>query len=267
MLPRVIPFLLLKGRGLVKTVRFKAPTYIGDPRNAVRIFNEKEVDELALLDIAATPEGRGPQFDLVREIVSEAFMPVAYGGGIRSVEDVQALFSLGVEKVVVATAAVEDPDFVARAASAFGSQSIVVCLDVKQTISGGFEVFTHGGRRATRQDPVALARRMEELGAGELVVNAIDRDGTLMGYDLELIHEVASAVRVPVIACGGAGKLEDFQLAVREGGASAVAAGSLFVFHGKHRAVLINYPAYNVLSALFGASENTVTAVKFACKE
>lgn len=253
--PRVIPFLLLKGRGLVKTVRFGDPTYIGDPRNAVRIFNEKEVDELALLDIAAAPEGRGPQLDLVREIVSEAFMPVAYGGGIRSVEDVRSLFSVGVEKVVIGTSAARDPDFVARAADACGTQSVVVCLDVKRTLFGRYEVYTHGGRNATGREPVAFARRMEELGAGELVVNAIDRDGTMAGYDLELLKAVTAATTIPVIACGGAGRVEDFGAAVREGGASAVAAGSLFVFHGRHRAVLISYPAPGDLRAAFAGGE------------
>jgi imidazole glycerol-phosphate synthase subunit HisF len=235
----------------VKTVRFKDSAYIGDPRNAVRIFNEKEVDELALLDIAATPEGRGPQLDLVREIVSEAFMPVAYGGGVRSVEDVRALVSVGVEKVVIATAAAADPNFVARAADACGSQSVVVCLDVKRTLFGRYEVYTHSGKRGTGKDPVAFARRMEELGAGELVVNAIDRDGTMAGYDLELLKSVTGAVQIPVIACGGAGRVEDFGAAVREGGASAVAAGSLFVFHGRHRAVLISYPAPGDLRVAF----------------
>lgn len=239
------------GRGLVKTVRYKDPSYIGDPRNAVRIFNEKEVDELALLDITATLEGRGPQFDLVREIVSEAFMPVAYGGGVRTVEDVRALISVGVEKVVIATAAAGDPDFVSRAAAACGSQSVVVCLDVKRKLFGHHEVYTHSGRRGTGRDPVTFARRMEELGAGELVVNAIDRDGTMAGYDLELLKSVTGAVQIPVIACGGAGRVEDFAAAVRVGGASAVAAGSLFVFHGRHRAVLISYPSPGDLRVAF----------------
>ena len=255
MLPRVIPLLLLKGRGLVKTVRFKEPVYIGDPRNAVRIFNEKEVDELPLLDIAATPKGRGPQFDLVREIVSEAFMPVAYGGGVRSVEDARALFSVGVEKVVVATAATEDPDFVARAADAFGSQSVVVCLDVKRTVFGRYEVLTHGGKKATRQNPVDFARRMEELDAGELVVNATDQDGTMAGYDLALLKDATGTVKVPVIACGGAGRLEDFSAAIHLGNASAVAAGSFFVFHGATRAVLISYPPPGDLRAAFEGGE------------
>ncbi len=248
---RVIPCLLLSGRGLVKTVRFRDPKYVGDPRNAVKIFNEKEVDELVILDILATPEGRRPQFELIREIVSEAFMPVAYGGGIRSVEDARAMLQLGVEKVIVNAAAVETPALVGAAAREFGSQSVVVCIDAKKSLFGRHEVHTHGGRRNAKLAPAAFAREMEDQGAGELVVHSIDRDGTMAGYDLELVRAVASAVRIPVIACGGAGRLDDLRAAVQEGGASAVAAGSLFVFHGKHRAVLISYPTQDALSALF----------------
>ena len=239
---RVIPCLLLSGLGLVKTVKFKDPKYVGDPRNAVKIFNEKEVDELVILDIKATPEETRPQFEIVREIVSEAYMPVAYGGGIRSVEDARTMLQLGVEKVVMNTAAVEDVTLVRNAAQEFGSQSVVVCMDVKRSFTGRYELYTHGGRKNTKLDPVTFAKRMEDTGAGEIIVNSIDRDGTMVGYDLELTRSITSVVRIPVIACGGAGKLDDFRCAVSEGGASAVAAGSLFVFHGKHRAVLINYP-------------------------
>lgn len=248
---RVMPCLLLKGQGLVKTVRFKDPTYVGDPRNAVRIFNEKEVDELVILDILATPEGRRPRFDLIEEIVSEAFMPVAYGGGIRDIEDAARVLALGVEKVVLCTRAVEAPSFLREAAERFGSQSVVACLDVKKRLLGGYEVYTRGGRKGSGRDPVAAARLMEEMGAGEIVIQSVDRDGTQSGYDLELVRQVAGAVNIPVVAAGGAGKVEDFRRAVREAGASAVAAGSLFVFKGKHRAVLITYPEPAVLEALF----------------
>lgn len=250
---RVIPCLLLSGLGLVKTVKFRDPKYVGDPRNAVKIFNEKEVDELVILDIMATPGKTRPQFDLVREIVSEAFMPVACGGGIRSVEDARVMLQLGVEKVVMNTAAVEDATLARDAAREFGSQSVVVCMDVKRSLLGRHELYTHGGRRKTKLEPVAFAKRMEDTGVGEIIVNSIDRDGTMAGYDLALIHSVTSAVRIPVIACGGAGKLDDFRRAVLEGGASAVAAGSLFVFHGKQRAVLINYPSPEEIRETFSA--------------
>lgn len=246
---RIIPCLLLSGLGLVKTVKFQDPKYVGDPRNAVKIFNEKEVDELVILDIKATLEGTRPRFELIREIVSEAFMPVAYGGGIRSVEDARSMLQLGVEKVVMNTAAVENPSLVRLAAKEFGSQSVVVCMDVRRSRSGRYELYTHGGRKNAKLDPVAFAHRMEESGAGEIMVNSIDRDGTMAGYDLELIRSVTGAVRLPVIACGGAGNLEDLRCAVSKGGASAVAAGSLFVFHGKHKAVLINYPVKMIRGA------------------
>jgi imidazole glycerol-phosphate synthase subunit HisF len=248
---RLLPCLLLKGRGLVKTKKFRDPVYLGDPRNVVRIFNEREVDELVILDITATPEGHPPQFDLIREIVSEAFMPVAYGGGIRSLEDAKKMLSLGVEKVVVNTYAVERPEFVREAADLFGSQSVVVCMDVKSDFWGRKMAYTHGGRKRSRYDPVELALEMEARGAGELVVNSIDRDGVMQGYDIDLIRSVAQKVTVPVIACGGAGKLEHCAQAVAEGGAAAAAAGSIFVFHGEHRAVLISYPPRAILKNLF----------------
>ena len=250
---RVMPCLLLSGRGLVKTVRFKDPTYVGDPRNAVKIFNDKEVDELVVLDIEATPSGRAPDVELIREIVSEAFMPVAYGGGIRSVEEVRRLLAVGIEKVVICSEAVKRPEFIGEVAREVGSQSVVVCLDVKRGWTGGAQLYTHGGRTAAKVDPVGFAARAEREGAGELLVNSIDRDGTMSGYDTRLLKAVTDAVRVPVIACGGAGTLQHLAEAVSGGGVSAVAAGSLFVFHGKHRAVLINYPDPATLGRLFDA--------------
>lgn len=250
---RVLPCLLLRGRGLVKTTRFKDPKYLGDPRNVVKIFNEKEVDELVLLDILATPERRPPDFELVREIVSEAFMPVAYGGGIRSLEDARRMLGLGVEKIVVCSHALEDPEFIEKAADIFGSQSVVVCLDVKRGMFGRSEVYSQGGRKGAGRNPVEVAKAMEARGAGELVVQSIDRDGTMSGYDLELIRSVTSAVRVPVIAAGGAGSVHDLAEGVRVGGASAVAAGSMFVFQGKHRAVLINFPDQQQLTEAFAS--------------
>lgn len=239
---RVIPCLLLSGDGLVKTVRFREPRYVGDPINAIKIFNEKEVDELIFIDILATVEGRRPRLDMVAKVTNECFMPLCYGGGVHALADVEALFGLGVEKVSLSSAAVTGSRLVSDAARIFGSQSIIVTLDVRQTAPGRYEVFTHGASRPTGRDPVTLAKQVEHCGAGELVINSIDRDGTMEGYDIDLIRQVAAAVRIPVVALGGAGRVADFAEAVSRGGASAVAAGSLFVFFGRHRAVLINYP-------------------------
>ena len=240
---RVIPVLLLRGKGLVKTVKFKDPKYIGDPINSVRIFNEKEVDELVFLDITATSEGRGPNFELLAEIAGEAFMPMAYGGGITTLEQVQRIFALGFEKVIVNTAAHTLPGLIRDAVAIYGSQSIVGCVDVRRTLLGRYELISHAGKTKQSVGLKEHVQALEQLGVGEIIVNAVDRDGTQSGYDLKLIREVSSAVSVPVVACGGASGIDDFVAAVHEGGASAVAAGSLFVFFGPHRAVLINYPA------------------------
>jgi len=244
---RVIPCLLLKNEGLVKTVKFKNPKYVGDPINAVKIFNDKEVDELIFLDITATIEHRKPPFKLISEIATECFMPFCYGGGITSVEDIAELFKLGVEKIAINSQAVENPSLIKEAAARFGNQSIVVSIDVKKNMFGKYRVFTHGGRRATKLDPVDFAVRMQEIGAGELFLNSIDRDGTREGYDLELIGKVSESVNIPIIACGGAGSLDDFADAIKRGGASAVSAGSMFVFQGQYRAVLITYPSLKEL--------------------
>lgn len=248
---RVIPCLLLSGRGLVKTRRFRDPTYVGDPVNAVRIFNDKEVDELLLLDISATRAGRSPQFDLIEDIAKECFMPLAYGGGVSDCATIGKLFGLGVEKVALNTAAVERPELLREAAKAFGSQSIIVSVDVRKRLFGGYEVCARAGAKRAGTDPVTFARRMEEYGAGELLIHNIDRDGMMSGYDIHLIKSIVESVSVPVIVCGGAGGLADFRSAVKQGGASAVAAGSLFVFQGPHRAVLITYPEYRELEQLF----------------
>ncbi|MCK1652714.1 imidazole glycerol phosphate synthase subunit HisF [Bradyrhizobium sp. 149] len=249
---RVIPALLLRGAGLVKTTAFKNPVYVGDPINVIRIFNEKEVDELVLLDIAATRTGRGPAFSTIESIASECFMPVAYGGGITTVEQVRRILGLGVEKVVINAAALADPQFVRAAADEFGSQAIVVSMDVKRKLLGRYEVYGDSGTRSTGHEPVAYARMMADLGAGEILLTAIDRDGTMKGYDIELVSKVASAVGIPVIASGGAGTIADFGVASKQGGAAAVAAGAMFVFHGPHRAVLITYPSHAELSAVLG---------------
>lgn len=245
---RVIPVLLLRGAGLVKTVKFKDPKYIGDPMNAIRIFNEKEVDELVFLDITASPEGRAPQFDLLKDIAGEAFMPMAYGGGVSTIEQIKKIFGLGFEKVIINTAAYRNLELISEAAAIFGSQSIVGAVDVRSGFFGGYELRSQGGRK---KESVGLAEHLgalERAGAGEILVNSIDRDGTMSGYDLNLLSKVRACVRVPVVACGGASGVNDFVAAVERGHADAVAAGSMFVFVGPHRAVLINYPARSVLA-------------------
>ena len=247
---RVTPCLLLKNRGLVKTIKFKDPKYIGDPINAVKIFNEKEVDELILLDITATTEKKGLQIRLISEIASECFMPLCYGGGICSIDDIREIFKLGIEKVSINTCAVENPLFIKSAADAFGSQSIVVSIDVKKDLFGKYEIFTQSGKKNTKLDPIKFIKQMENMGAGEILINSIDREGTMQGYYIDLIKKVAESVSIPVIVCGGAGKIEDFEEAVKKGGASAVAAGSLFVFYGPNRAILINFPTRQELKTV-----------------
>lgn len=243
---RVIPILLLRDRGLVKTVKFQNPTYIGDPINAVRIFNDKEVDELVFLDITATIENHPPQFDLIHDIATECFMPFGYGGGVHDINTAQKLLKIGSEKVVLNSAAL-DLKFIEEAAEIFGSQSVVISIDAKRQRGGKYRVFTHSGTVKTKKSPYEFAKEVEAAGAGEIFLNSIDRDGTMEGYDLELLLQVTDAVSIPVVAAGGAGHLKHFQEAIEKGGASAVAAGSMFVFHGSHRAVLINYPTQEEL--------------------
>lgn len=245
--PRVIPVLLLRGQGLVKTVKFKDPTYLGDPINIVRIFNDKEVDELLFLDITATNENRPPAFNVLANITSECFMPLGYGGGIRGMDDIKTLLSLGIEKVILNTSAVENPTLVRAAADHTGSQTVVISMDVKKNVIGKYEVFTHSGKKDTGLDPVRHAVEMEKQGAGELFVNSITRDGTMQGYDIELIRKVSDAVSIPVVACGGAGKVQDLADAIKLGGASAAAAGSIFVYQGPLRGILISYPSQQEL--------------------
>jgi len=246
---RVIPCLLLKDSGLVKTIKFKDPKYIGDPMNAVKIFNEKEVDELIILDISATIEKRKPSFEIINKIASECFMPFGYGGGVRNIEDMKKIFKIGVEKVIINNYAIENPLFVKEASIQFGSQSIVVSIDVKKNMSGEYEIFTHGGIEMTKLNLIEFVVKMEKMGAGELFLNAVDNDGTMQGYDIDLINKVSKAVNIPVIACGGAGRIEDFGKAIKAG-ASAISAGSMFVFFGKLRAVLINFPTQEELKEI-----------------
>lgn len=242
---RVIPCLLLQDGGLVKTTKFRDARYVGDPINAVRIFNEKEVDELIFLDITARRENRPPPFELIEQIAGECFMPFCYGGGIRTIEDMQRLFALGVEKVAINSAAIDNPELVETASQRFGSQSIVVSIDVRRTLLGRLQVIVNGEPRHDI-DPVASAVSLEARGAGEILLTAVHRDGTRKGYDLDMIEAVTDATSIPVIACGGAATLEDFSAAI-DRNCSAVAAGSLFVFYGRHNAVLINYPTQQEL--------------------
>ena len=240
--PRIIPCLLVKGGGLVKTVRFASPTYVGDPINAVRIFNEKEVDELIVLDIDATVLGAEPDYVMIERLAAECRMPFCYGGGIKTVEQAQRIIRLGVEKVAVGSAAIENPALVASMARHVGSQSVIAVLDVKAHPGGAYEVLTRNASLATRRSPVECARALEGLGIGEIVVNAIDRDGVMKGYDLALVDRIREAVTVPLTVLGGAGSLKDIAQLIATQGIVGAAAGSLFVFKGVYRAVLINYP-------------------------
>jgi cyclase len=248
---RVIPVLLLKNSGLVKGVQFKNHKYVGDPINAVKIFNEKEVDEMVFLDISTTVNRREPNFDLIKDIASEAFMPFGYGGGIANVRHIEKLFNLGVEKAILNSAAFYKPQLIKEASDLAGSQSIVVSMDIRKTLLGGYEVYVENGTRRTKINPVDYARKMQDLGVGELVVCSIDREGTARGYDLKVLDAVSKAVEIPVVGAGGAGKLQDFADVVNQTDISAVAAGDMFVFHGKHKAVLITYPDYHELNKLF----------------
>ena len=247
---RVIPCILIRNGGLVKTFQFGNPKYLGDPLNVVRIFNEKEVDEIVILDITATPEKREPDFELIKDLAGQAFMPLAYGGGITNIQQIEKLFSIGIEKVVLDTIATSNPNLIKQASDIAGSSSVVVCMDVKSKLFGKPTVFSHAGKVDTKQDPIQFAQKMQELGAGELIFNSIDRDGMQTGYDLVMIEKIAKAIDIPLIALGGAATLDDFRKAV-DHGASAVAAGSMFVFHGKHKAVLITYPDYKKLESLW----------------
>lgn len=247
---RIIPCLLVHNKGLVKTVNFKDPKYVGDPINAVKIFNEKEVDELIVLDIDATKENREPDFTLIKNLAAECRMPLCYGGGVKTVKHAKEIINLGAEKVALSSAAVDNPRLVAQIAEEVGKQSVIVVIDVKKKgLLGKYEVFTHNGSRATGKNPVEFALEMERLGVGEVVINSIDNDGAMKGYDVKLINAVRDAINVPMTVLGGAGSLDDIKQIVNKFGVMGVAAGSLFVFKGVYRAVLINYPRREELQA------------------
>ena len=243
---RIIPILLIQKGGLVKSVKFAHHKYIGDPINAVKIFNEKGVDEIAIIDISATAEKRGPNLLQIKELASEAFMPMAYGGGITTVEEMTKLISSGVEKVIINNSAFKIPALISEAAKKIGSQSVVVSIDVKKNVWGKYKVYTQNGTYNTGIDPVSFAQLVANAGAGEIILNSIEKDGTFEGYDLNLIEMISLSVNIPLVSVGGAATVADFAAAVQKG-ASAVAAGSMFVFQRPHRAVLISYPSQQEL--------------------
>ena len=248
---RIIPSLLLKNKGLVKGINFNDYTYVGDPINTVRIFNDKEVDELFFFDITATQENRRIPFELVEKLANECYMPFAVGGGIKTIKEIKELIKLGVEKVTINTYAVENPVFIKQASQIFGSQAIVVSIDTKECDNGTYSVVTNSGKKYTDIDVLDHARTMEEMGAGELIINSIDRDGTKSGYDLKLVKIIADAVKIPVIASGGAGVFKHFSEVCYNANASAGTAGSFFVFHGKLSGVLISYPSKILINEEF----------------
>jgi cyclase len=241
--PRIIPCLLVHDKGLVKTVKFKETKYVGDPLNAVKIFNEKEVDELMVIDIDATTEKREPNFELIKNLAVECRMPFCYGGGVKTVEHAMKIISLGAEKVALSSAAIENPQLVADIAKAVGTQSVIVVLDVKKKFLGGYDTYTHNGKISTGKDPIELAKKIQDLGAGEIVINSVDNDGVMKGYDYTIIDKVRNITNIPMTILGGAGNLNDLREAIQRYGVIGVAAGSLFVFKGIYRAVLISYPS------------------------
>jgi len=247
---RVIPVLLCNLEGsLVKTKRFTKPVYIGDPVNAVKIFNDKEVDELVFLDITATAQGRKPNIRYISEIATEAFMPLCYGGGLTNLADIRAVIKAGIEKVAINSALEKDPDLISRSADVLGSSSTVASIDIKKDFWGKYRVVTRNGSNNLSMPPLEFAQLMEAKGAGEIMLNSVDRDGMMEGFDLKLIEEISKSLSIPVIASGGAGSIAHLKQAI-QAGASAVAAGSMFVFQGKHRAVLITYPSQVELAGL-----------------
>lgn len=245
--PRIIPVLLIDDRDLIKTVNFKNPTYLGDPVNAVKIFNRKGIDELSILDISATRRGVEPDFELLEDIASQAFMPLSYGGGIKTIEQVRRLLAIGYEKVVINTALIKNPELVQEAVKLVGGQSVVASIDAK-TVNGKYKCVIDDGNEIVEISPVELAKKSEQFGVGEIFINSVDRDGMMQGYDISLVKNIAASVSVPVTACGGAGGVNDLKKALKEGNAHAAAAGSMFVYYGRLKAVLITAPSEKELT-------------------
>jgi len=254
--PRIIPSLLYHDKGLVKTVNFKSPKYVGDPINAVRIFNEKQVDELAFFDIDATVLGKEPDYALIEKLANQSRMPLCYGGGVKTKEQAQRIFGLGIEKIALSSAIIQNSKLVTEIAERVGSQSVIVVLDVKKKVFGGYELYTHNGKKATGINPLKLAAEMQQLGAGEIIINSIDQDGSMKGYDMSLIEKVAGVTSLPLTVLGGAGSLQDIEKVIEKHGVIGVAAGSLFVFKGPYKAVLINYPSQTEKNKIFKVDNN-----------
>ena len=253
---RIIPVLLTDRRKMIKGKKFSNHKYIGDPLNAMKIFNDKQVDELVLLDITATSQSNEPDYDFLQEITSEAFFPLAYGGGVKSVAQIEKLMRIGIEKVVLGTSAFLNPNLVKEAVAAVGSQSVIVSVDYKTSLMGGSTVYVTNGQIKTGISPLEYAKKIEQLGAGELIISSIDREGTAKGYDLKLLSDISKSISIPVVASGGAGDISDFLAVKKCGHVHAVSAGSMFVFYGPHKAVLINYPSYDEIGYLFNGDED-----------
>jgi len=240
--PRVIPVLLLKNQGLVKSKGFKDHNYIGDPINAVRIFNDLKADELVFLDILASKNNSLVSLDFVRDVGEEANMPFAVGGGIKTIQHIREIINAGAEKVVINSSAAENPEFIKNASEEFGSSTITVCLDVKKKMFGGLQTWTKGGSFSTGRNPIDFAKLMEQMGAGELIIQSIENDGKRIGYDIGMVKSIVDAVTIPVVALGGAGTIGHLKQGYKEAGAKGLAAGSMFVYQGSSAGVLINYP-------------------------
>lgn len=251
---RVIPCLLLHKGGLYKTEKFKKPTYIGDPINAIKIFNEKEVDELMFLDIDASVENKEPNYKMIEDIASECFMPLCYGGGIKNIEQMKKIYALGVEKISLSSQAVINSNLIKEAANIFGNQSVIVTIDIKKDFLGRKKVFINNGKKNTKLNPIDFIKQVESLGAGEIVINSCDNDGVMKGYDIELLKEIKSNTKVPIIALGGAGNLNHIKEVFETTKVDAVACGSMFVYQGPLKGVLISYPPYQKIQELLGNS-------------
>ena len=249
--PRIIPSLLLHENGLVKTIKFKDPKYVGDPINAVRIFNDKGVDELAIFDIDATVLRNEPNYSLIERIASQSMMPLCYGGGVKTVEQALRIFGLGVEKIALSSAVIENPNLIVELVDRVGTQSVIVVLDVKKKKSGGYDLYTHNANKSNGINPIKLAEDVQRLGAGEIIINSIDNDGVMSGYDLDLIAKFREKINIPLTVLGGAGSLDDIEKVINIHGVIGVAAGSLFIFKGPYKAVLINYPTQAQKNKIF----------------
>ena len=249
--PRIIPCLLIHNNGLVKTVKFKDGKYVGDPINAVKIFNEKEADELIVLDIDATVNNSEPNYSMIEKLANESRMPLCYGGGIKNKEQAEKIFSLGIEKIAISSVAVENPNLIKEISEAVGSQSVVVVIDVKKKLFGGYEIYTHNATKKHKIDLEDFVKNIQELGCGEIVLNSIDNDGVMKGYDFKLVEKLRPLIKVPLTILGGASSLEDMKKLVEQFGIVGCAAGSIFVFKGKYKAVLINYPNWEERQRLF----------------